>query len=259
MFVRIISGIIGLPVLVFIVYKGNFLLWLSLIIVNLIGLKEFYNSFINLKIKPLNYIGYLFTILLYISFYYSKFLQPKVIIYMIVLLLLCLNVFSKKDIFQGILITLLSFFYISYPLYYIILIRNEYYKFTWLIFIIAMATDTFAYFSGCFLGKKKLIPSVSPNKTVEGSIGGVLGALLSTSIYSHFFIKIPVTHVVILSLLGSIISQLGDLIASKIKRITGIKDFGNLIPGHGGILDRFDSIIFLSPLIYFYVNIFINK
>ncbi len=125
-------------------------------------------------------------------------------------------------------------------------------------FFSAWMTDIFAYFVGSKLGKHKLCPKISPKKSVEGAIGGVLGAVLLNVlllfIFNKFFFegssKISYVAVVILSIVLSIISMFGDLAASTIKRNFGIKDFGNLLPGHGGIMDRFDSALFVLPVLY---------
>lgn len=129
-----------------------------------------------------------------------------------------------------------------------------------LIFICAWTTDTFAYFSGRLFGKHKLIPNVSPNKTVEGAIGGVIGAIVCCLIYLFILYKLPTTDFIVniwhwvsyfiaVGLVGGICSQIGDLIASSIKRDEDIKDFGWIFPGHGGFMDRFDSVMFISPVI----------
>lgn len=129
-----------------------------------------------------------------------------------------------------------------------------------LIFICAWTTDTFAYFSGILFGKHKLIPNVSPNKTVEGAIGGVIGAIVCCLIYLFILYKLPTTDFIVniwhwvsyfiaVGLVGGICSQIGDLIASSIKRDEDIKDFGWIFPGHGGFMDRFDSVMFISPVI----------
>lgn len=133
------------------------------------------------------------------------------------------------------------------------MIQNS--AFIGLIFIIAFSTDSFAYLVGISLGKHKLIPDVSPKKSIEGAIGGIVATVIITTLYlSYFGIGIlPID--LILGFTGSIIAQCGDLVASRIKRDTGIKDFGHLIPGHGGIIDRFDSVILVAPVVlnlYFY-------
>lgn len=127
----------------------------------------------------------------------------------------------------------------------------------------ACMTDTFAYFVGSFLGKHKLCPKISPKKTVEGAIGGVLGCVIANvvlyAVYDNFIFATPIHNyipIVIASVITSIVGMCGDLTASLIKRNYGIKDFGNLIPGHGGIMDRFDSILFVSAAFYAVFNIF---
>ncbi len=127
-----------------------------------------------------------------------------------------------------------------------------------LVFIGAWSTDTGAYFVGVLFGKHKLIPEVSPKKTVEGAFGGVLGCILGFVVYGFIISKINsgisvnYLKLILLALAVAVISQLGDLIASFVKREQGIKDFGFIFPGHGGVLDRFDSIIAVAPLIYIF-------
>jgi phosphatidate cytidylyltransferase len=128
----------------------------------------------------------------------------------------------------------------------------------WLVFVGAYSTDTFAYFSGVFFGKHKLCPEISPKKTVEGSVGGTLGCVVMLIIYGVLLEKtfgqtINYPKLAILGVLVAIISQIGDLTASIIKRKYGVKDYGSIFPGHGGILDRLDSIITTAPLVYIYI------
>ncbi len=125
-----------------------------------------------------------------------------------------------------------------------------------LIFIGAWMTDTGAYFVGVLFGKHKLIPKVSPKKTIEGSLGGILGCILGFALYGFIIqsvsgVKVNYVAIIILAAVISVVSQFGDLVASYIKREREIKDFGFIFPGHGGVLDRFDSIIAVAPTIYF--------
>lgn len=125
-----------------------------------------------------------------------------------------------------------------------------------LVFIAAWSTDTFAYFSGRLFGRHKLIPHVSPNKTVEGSVGGVIGAVICCTLYYFIAKRIlsadfnaDLILFLIIGLAGGVLSQLGDLIASSVKRDEDIKDFGWIFPGHGGFMDRFDSVMFIAPIV----------
>ena len=126
-----------------------------------------------------------------------------------------------------------------------------------LIFIAAWVCDTFAYFTGRLLGKHKLIPEISPKKTVEGAIGGVIFTLIALVGYwailkfTPINYDIPIWYMCILGVVLPIVSQIGDLLASSIKRQYGIKDFGYVFPGHGGVLDRFDSAMLVAPVMCF--------
>ena len=120
----------------------------------------------------------------------------------------------------------------------------------WLIFLCSWGCDTCAYCVGMLIGKHKMAPVLSPKKSVEGAVGGVVGAALLGIIYASVT-KGPIVEYAVICAVGALISMVGDLAASAIKRNQGIKDYGKLIPGHGGILDRFDSVIFTAPVIYF--------
>ena len=127
----------------------------------------------------------------------------------------------------------------------------------WLIVLSSWGCDTCAYAVGMLIGKHKLAPVLSPKKSIEGAIGGVVGAALIGYIYGMFFWLDP-PECALLCAVGAVVSQVGDLAASAIKRNHNIKDYGHLIPGHGGILDRFDSVIFTAPIIYILAVIFLK-
>ena len=119
--------------------------------------------------------------------------------------------------------------------------------------LLAFSGDAAAFYTGKLFGKTKLMPSVSPNKTVAGVVGLVLGSVTACLVFGYYFLpNISVLHVLAMSFLGSIIGQLGDLFESEIKRAGGIKDSGHILPGHGGILDRIDCLLFIAPFIYYY-------
>ena len=127
----------------------------------------------------------------------------------------------------------------------------------WYVFLIAWGTDTFAYITGKYLGKHKF-SKISPNKTIEGCIGGIIGAVVFTMLYTlylnlHYNLDYQYLVIVVATLILSILSQIGDFSASVIKRHFGVKDFSNMFPGHGGMIDRIDSVIFIAPFAYFFI------
>ena len=177
----------------------------------------------------------------------------------IIVYMLTLSVFSGKDFnVERASLSGITTVYICFGFSSLVLLRDgEFGAYIFILpFIISWITDTFAYFSGYLFGKHKLIPEVSPKKTVEGSVGGTLFAVLFTLLYGYIIGKITGADVqyvslAVVALAVSLLSQCGDLIMSLIKRKFEIKDYGKLFPGHGGVLDRFDSIIMTAPIIYF--------
>jgi len=126
----------------------------------------------------------------------------------------------------------------------------------WLMLFVAVcvwSVDTFAYFIGRWFGKHKLAPQLSPGKTIEGAIGGLVGAILAGGAFGHW-IHLPLVHGLAVGALAGVMGQVGDLFESALKRELGIKDFGRVLPGHGGALDRFDSLLFVAPLAYLYLH-----
>lgn len=251
---RLITGIIGIILLSFIVVKGGIYLATSILILSLVGLREFYSALEKLGLDPINVIGYIGALGLFIL-NFTKLISIEFILALITMLLLILFIIEEKVEILDIGITLLGIFYVPFLLGHIFYLDRTIY--IWLIFIIAFGTDTFAYIFGNLFGKRKLAPTISPNKTIEGSIGGILGSLIFSLIFS-VIVNIPFKwRIALLSILASIIAQIGDLVASGIKRRVKIKDYGSIFPGHGGVLDRFDSMIFSAPLIYYFVQYFL--
>lgn len=158
------------------------------------------------------------------------------------------NIFTFDD--AGFL--LLSVIYVGMGFYYFILTRQVGAEFIFFVIFLIWATDTGAFFFGKFMGKRKLWPKISPKKTIEGSIGGVILAII---VGVSFQLIVPVNSsmiiVILVSILVSIGGQIGDLVESAFKRHYSVKDSGRLLPGHGGVLDRFDSLIFVLPILHF--------
>lgn len=169
--------------------------------------------------------------------------------------LLYLFSIEKRKLEDG-MVTITGIFYVGFFCFTIgQLAMTEVNILVWLVILTAFGTDICAYFAGVTLGKHKLCPKISPKKSWEGAVGGVLGSVILSGLFGFFFAKPFLIHCLIIGFVASIVSMFGDLTASIFKRKMGIKDYGNLIPGHGGILDRFDSVLFTGPVIYFYVTL----
>lgn len=178
---------------------------------------------------------------------------------LIVFVIFLYLLFEHKDIHSAAGLagkTVLGILYIGIFLSYIIGIRQIEYG-GWLViflFSIIWTNDTFAYFIGKGLGNIKLAPQISPNKTVEGAIGGIIGGLAAALIFNLFLFKrLDLINAILLALVLGILCQLGDLFESMLKRSAGVKDSGSIIPGHGGVLDRIDSAIIPLPFFYYYL------
>lgn len=194
--------------------------------------------------------------------------MPVTVIYVLAYLIIMVPM-HKTTKFNDVITALFSTVAVPCSLSFFILLRDTYIsypaKFTKSagVFLILLAmfcawmTDTFAYFTGKFLGKHKLCPNVSPNKTIEGAVGGIIGNMIACSvmfiIFDRFFFTVhtlTIWQIIIISAILSVISMFGDLSASLVKRNNGIKDFGNIFPGHGGVMDRIDSCLFVLPALY---------
>ena len=259
-FTRIISALMAIPILLFVVMKGGILLKISVMIIAILGLNEFYNAFKVIHYKPSKAIGLVSIITIF--FITIENTNPHLIMgwfFLNITLILFYNIFIKKTDIISSVITVFGILYVVFFIYHIVFISNleTYHQLIWLAFITAWSTDTFAYFTGSLIGKNKLCPSISPKKTIEGAVGGVLGSILTSCLFMYLFAPGLLIHGISIGFLGSIAGQTGDLSASVIKRYVDIKDYGKIMPGHGGVLDRFDSILITAPLVYYYILLFI--
>lgn len=263
--VRLRSSIILLIITIFSVVMGGYYLFGAVLTISMIGLYELY-KIIYIEKQPLGYLGYGVTILYGIMVLMGN-IEYKTALYVAFLLLLMIfYVFSyPKYTIEQVAIAFFGLFYVVIMLSYIYQVRmlENGGVLIWLVFIGAWGSDTCAYCSGMLLGKHKLAPKLSPKKSIEGSIGGIVGAALLGVIFAFSMrnylgnISNMILTFGVICGTGSMISQVGDLAASAIKRNHDIKDYGTLIPGHGGILDRFDSIIFTAPIVYYLAKWFI--
>lgn len=252
---RVIVSLIFIPILLYAIfteYEIPFYVLVQGIII--LGMWEFYNLSKVKKINPQVYLGILGGLLLSLSFYISL---PTKFVFSIILLIVLLNSLLKNKIEGSILscaVTILGIFYISWNLSHLVLIKKllQGKEYLLLLFIITWMSEVFAYGFGTLLGKHKLSPNVSPNKTTEGLIAGVLGGVIFSFIGKYCFMKdLSLINVIIIGVGLGIWGQLGDLVESLFKRDAAIKDSGSIIPGHGGVLDVFDGIIFNAPLLYY--------
>lgn len=256
---RLISSLFMLPLLILLVVR-NIPLYIGGAILMSIAMYEFYQAFKKVDITPINELG--FAYIIFIMFGNIFRIREEVypfFLYTLFIISIFYVLFKKKKVID-VSITFSGILYIGYCLNSIIMITDRIengYIFVWLVFIISFATDIFAYLVGKNFGKTKLIPSVSPKKTVEGSLGGIFASVVFGLLFGFIF-KLPLGIIFVISLLGSFVAQLGDLAASSIKRYVGIKDFGKIIPGHGGVLDRFDSVLMVAPFVYLVLVFFMN-
>ncbi len=256
--VRLRSGILLMAIMITAMVLGGNVLFGLLLAVSLIGMYELYKVYGMEKTGPA-VISYLTAVGIYDCVLFDKADYRILIVLAQVLVLMIWYVirYPKYD-YKQIAIAVIGVFYVAIMISYIYHLRcmeGGAYS-VWLIFIGSWGSDTFAYLTGMTLGKHKLAPVLSPKKSVEGCFGGILGAALIGFIYATIFKnQIPGSFnpQIVYPIVGaacSVISQIGDLAASGIKRQNNIKDYGTLIPGHGGILDRFDSVIYAAPLCY---------
>ncbi len=263
---RLLSGIVLVIIALITVITGQDLLFGVLLVISLIGMSELYKV-VDVHKKLLGFTGYLAGIAYYVCLRFGSKEQIVPLIIGFLVLLMAVYVFSfPKYIAQQVMFVFFGLFYVALMLSYVYQTRMlpQGAFLVWLIFLCSWGSDTCAYCVGMLMGKHKMAPKLSPKKSVEGGIGGILGAALFGAVYGLAINRFAsgadanVLHYAIICGIGSMISQVGDLAASAIKRNHDIKDYGKLIPGHGGILDRFDSVIFTAPIIY-YLSVMLMK
>ena len=250
-----------LPLLA-LVFIGGRLLLLACFVIGIMGVREFYNGFKAIGVNPsymaanMSILG-LYAINLFAPAEYHYYMLWFLAVVLISLLYL-FNIEERE--LSDAMATLTGILYVVFLSFHVTLVEQsgEYGILVWLIFITAFGTDILAYFTGYAMGKHKLCPKISPKKTIEGSVGGILGSVIFCGVFGYFVVPQLLLHCIIMGILGGVISQFGDLTASIFKRKMGIKDYGNLIPGHGGILDRFDSVLFTAPMVYYYIMLIIG-
>lgn len=260
---RVTSALLGFPLVIAVILLGNkYVIDMVLAIVALISLNEYYNAFENKQHKPIKWIGYLCAVLIaFIHFIPTDKLFYYIGLSIPVLITILFTELIIKDLKISVTDLAITFLGILYVVLFIMFIpllagTEEGKVLIWYPIAAAWGTDIFAYVVGKTfkLGKHKF-SKISPNKSIEGCIGGLIGAVVLSLVFTLCINKglnfgISYIKILIISAILSIIGQFGDFSASSIKRYAEIKDFSNLIPGHGGLLDRIDSLIFIAPFAY---------
>lgn len=262
---RISSALIGFPLVVLIMIIGNkHVISVSMAIIALLSMSEYLNA-VSKKANPVKWVSYLSCGLISLLGLLPAGLYANVILAAIptILLLLFLQVIvtEMKTNFNDLVYTFVGIIYIAFCVGSMAMVRNlENGKILiWYIFWAGWATDVFAYSIGRRFGKHKF-SKVSPKKSIEGCVAGTIGAIIVALVYTYFIntysaVQYSYINISIISLILSLVGQVGDFAASTIKRYVEIKDYGNLIPGHGGMLDRIDSIMFIAPFAYMLLNL----
>lgn len=259
---RLISGIVLVAIAIFVVGSGGSILFITTGIISLIGLFELYRV-MKIEKTMLGAVGYLTAVSYYVMLWKDdqRYVMLMAIAALMVLMGLYVFTFPRYKT-EEVTVAFFGVFYVSVMLSYLYQVRvmADGTYLVWLIFFSSWGCDTCAYCVGMLFGRHKLAPVLSPKKSIEGAVGGVVGAALLGLLYATFFqdkmleITNPQAACAAACAIAAVISQIGDLAASAIKRNHDIKDYGHLIPGHGGILDRFDSMLFTAPAIYFAVT-----
>ena len=256
---RVISSIVLVALTLGIIILGGPVLLAVMCAVSIRGMYELYRV-LKVESLPIAFTGYIACVLYYLNLYFLQGRAFVIISISFLVVLLGFYVISyPRYVTEQFMTVYFGYFYVAVMLSYIYqtrMMENGAYI-VWLIFLCSWISDTFAYLTGSLIGKHKMAPVLSPKKSIEGAIGGVVASILLTGLYCYLFrgyTSHETRDIVLLSLfagVGALISMIGDLAASAIKRNYNIKDYGNIIPGHGGILDRFDSVIITAPIIYY--------
>lgn len=277
MLARVLTGVIGVPLAVFLIFfPGGLPFAIAIGIVSILGALEFYGGVRKTGARPVEWAGLLSVALFVVA---ARTYQratigsifPAVLTTLLVLSFCVELVRKNRAPLVNVGTTLFGAIYVGWLIQHLVVLRGvegspiTVWSYTeapgaWLVmltFLCTWACDTGAFAIGRAYGRTKLAPRLSPNKTIEGAVGGLLGSLL-LAIITGIIIRLPLQHALALGLMCGVLTQLGDLSESAIKRELQVKDFGSIVPGHGGILDRFDSVLFTGPAVYYYAILFLR-
>jgi len=256
---RVITGLWGIPLLIAAVWFDQPLPWFTVLVAiwGLLAVFEFYKMGAGAKVPPLTYFGLVWTLLFILSPHFNNdFITPPTLLTSAVVLSLIWLLLrpQKEGAFIGWAWTMAGILYVGWLLSHLVALRglDDGRNWVFLALLVTFASDTAAFFVGRALGRHHLAPHISPGKTWEGTIAGFLGAIIASLLFT-MLLPISYWQAVLLGFLVSLFGQLGDLAESLLKRNMGVKDSGRLLPGHGGFLDRIDSVVFAGVVVYYYV------
>lgn len=264
---RIVSALLGIPLLILIVYEGKLIFLAGVVFFTLAGVYELNKLLLRMNLRVPKAIMYGNGVLFPIVIYYLPRSPQAIVLYAgitcyLMLHLVAMIVSYPRYSVAEIAVSYLGSSYIGILTSYMILVRHlsqAGFYFLLYILVLTWAYDTGAYFTGVFWGRRHLWPLVSPQKTLEGVVGGLLVTVCVALIFQRWHPMFSYFDTVALGLLIGIFVQIGDLVESALKRMAGVKDSGTLIPGHGGILDRFDGLLFSVPVAYFYLSLILFR
>jgi len=252
---RVISAVVGVPLLLYILYRGG-LYWQGLfILIGIIGLNEYQRMMAQGGYKPLVTPSYLLLLTAMYLKMYPDWLEPGIFVILAISAAYMILRFPQVK-FADLALSMFAPLYLGFLLSYAI--RMVEFKMAFpivlLAFLLTWSSDIGGYFAGRFWGKHKLAPVLSPAKTCEGAVGATLLPVIIALIFFQIvnMDAVNTAYVLLLGIIAGLLAQFGDLFESGLKRCFGVKDSGKLIPGHGGVLDRFDSFMFVIPWVYYF-------
>lgn len=255
---RVLTAAVLIPPLVIAVIKlSHFLFFLLLLVVIYIATYEFSMLIEASGGKFLKIPTYIGAFLIPFGFYLNDFKLFLLTVFVVSFSSLSIKLLGDQPLestFNTVGNTFLNIFYVPFFFSFIMLLRNINFHYIFYLFVVIFLSDTFAYFFGIRFGKKRLYEIISPKKSIEGLLAGILGGLSGGLLYAYIFLDISLIHIFASSGLVVFAGVIGDLTESMFKRKAGVKDSGNIFPGHGGMLDRVDALLFGAPVLYFYVS-----
>jgi phosphatidate cytidylyltransferase len=268
---RIVTAVIGIIAAVFIVNYGQWVFAVAALCLTLLAWHEFTAMLFRREVELSYWLGVAGVALVWGTAWLGNARETVAVLLLVSFVILAKMVLAHATFtLRDAACTIAGMIYVGLAFAHLVLLRfsdqslilatsfgslSAGAAYLWLAFVGTWSSDTFAFFVGSKFGKHKLAPAVSPGKTWEGTVGGVVGSVLGVAIMGGLC-QFSLVHSAVIGLLVGVVAPLGDLVESSIKRFCGVKDSGRLLPGHGGVLDRFDSVMFAAPAVYYYLQLF---